>query len=74
MDRLTSRVLKNVFNTLLIGPRMAQRNHAQFYVLDFESAAKTTLFASDVGKGHGWTFQQPVRGLGLQMLKSRESR
>ena len=29
-----SRVLKNVFNTLLIGPRMAQRNHAQFYVLD----------------------------------------
>ena len=51
-----SRVLKDVFNTLLSGPRMAQRNHAQFYVLDFGSAAKTTLFASDVGKSHGWTF------------------
>ena len=52
----TSRVLKNVFNTLLIGPRMAQRNHGQFHVRDFGSAAKTTLFASDVEKGHGWTF------------------
>jgi hypothetical protein len=33
---------------LLTGPRMAWRNHAHSYVLDFGSAAKTTLFASDV--------------------------
>jgi hypothetical protein len=31
------------------------------YVLDFGSAAKITLFASDVEKAHDGLFQQPVR-------------
>src|SRR5262245_58960617 len=39
---------------------MARRNHAQYYVLDFGSAAKITLFASDVEKGQDGLFQQPA--------------
>jgi len=34
-------------------------------VLDFGSAAKTTLFASDVGKVQDGLFQQPLVPLGL---------
>ena len=51
----------------LIGPRMAQRNHAQFYVLDFGSAAKTTpsvfhkIGQATLEKAMDGLFQQPVR-------------
>ena len=40
---------------------MAQRNHAQFHVLDFASAAKIAFFASEVEKSTEGLFQQPVR-------------
>ena len=49
--------MKNYFNPLLMpGHGWPGEIMRQFYVLDFGSAAKITLFASDVGKGHGWTF------------------
>src|SRR5688572_9339796 len=40
---------------------MARRNHAHSHVLDFGSAAKTALFASDVEKRQGCLFQHPAK-------------
>jgi hypothetical protein len=55
-DESISRLLKSDFNAPADWAADGLANHAHCCVLDFGSAAKTTLFASDVEKRQGQPF------------------